>query len=172
MASVLYWRVSLPFEYSGTFIFSKMQVPFRSSWWCHLILRFFFKFFWFFDRFLVFLRCKENFGYLGLMQVCFIMGGSLERFFRMRYHIFPLAISYFHTRYHFCYHTFMRVLYRFQRTTIISSLVADVLYASLSITYYAITHYCIGYCMPQLPSYFLEKKYVNIFSKKPLVAHG
>ena len=131
MASVLYWRVSIPFEYSGTFIFSKMQVPFLSFWWCHLILCFFFKFFWFFDRLLVFLRCKQNFGYLGLMQVCFIRGGSLERFFRMRYHIFPLVISHFHTRYHSCYHTFMGVLYRFQRTTIISSLVADVLYALL-----------------------------------------
>ena len=34
------------------------------------------------------MRLKDNFGYLGLMLVCFIMGGDLERFFRMCYRIF------------------------------------------------------------------------------------
>ena len=34
------------------------------------------------------MRLKDDFGYLGLMLVCFIMGGDLERLFRMCYHIF------------------------------------------------------------------------------------
>ena len=34
------------------------------------------------------LRCKVDFDYLGLMFVCFTIGGCLEPFFRTGYHIF------------------------------------------------------------------------------------
>ena len=42
----------------------------------------------FFYRHWIFLRYKDDFCYLGLMLVCFTMGGGLERFLRSRYHIF------------------------------------------------------------------------------------
>ena len=45
-----------------------------------------------FDKLLTFVRCKDNFGHLGLISVCFIIGGGLERCFRTRYHIFPMLI--------------------------------------------------------------------------------
>ena len=40
------------------------------------------------DTLLIFLRYKDGYSYLGLMQVCFTMGGCLERFFRMCSRIF------------------------------------------------------------------------------------
>ena len=49
----------------------------------------FFKLFWFFDKILISLRCKDDFGYLEPLLACFTMGGGLERFLRTSYHIFP-----------------------------------------------------------------------------------
>ena len=64
------------------------------NWWI--------KCFWFFQRLLTYLRSKEDFGYLGLEGL-----GGLERFFRMRYHLFPgvttrvtfLILPYFYGRF-------------------------------------------------------------------------
>ena len=48
MASVWYWCISLYMDCSVTLRFSKMQVPFLSFWWYHLLLVIFFPFlsFW------------------------------------------------------------------------------------------------------------------------------
>ena len=95
-----------------------MHVLFFSFWWYHLILCQFFRILLIFWLSTV-LRCKDNFGYLGLMLVYFTMGGSLEHFLR--------------THYHSCYHTFTGVLYRQQSITIINSLLHWLLCALLHI---------------------------------------
>ena len=42
----------------------------------------------------MFLKYNDDFGFLGLMLVCFTMGGGLEHFFRMRYHMYaPVTIN-------------------------------------------------------------------------------
>ena len=114
MASVRCWCVSLQGKCFGTLRFSKMQSRVITKW--YLVI--FFTFFWFFARLLIFLRCKDNFGCLGLMLVCFTMSGGLDDFFRARYHIFPPITM----RVNSCCHTFMGPLYSFQLTTISSML--------------------------------------------------
>ena len=86
----------------------------------------FFKFFWFFDRRLIFFRCKENFGYLVLMLLCFIIGGGLQRFFRM------------------CYHMFLWIAIRIATHVII--LLGEFCIASNTLLLLA--HYYINYCIP------------------------
>ena len=96
MASVWYWRVSLQMECFSTFRFTKMQVPFLSFRLYRLILCHFFLFFKkIFDRLLIFLRCKEDFGYLGL---CFPIRRGLECFFRTGCQLFPRVTIPFTTR--------------------------------------------------------------------------
>ena len=87
MASLWSIGVSLQAECFGTLRFSKMQIPFISFSWCHLILIIFFKFFCVIDRLLIFCRFQD-FGYLWQMLICFTMGGGLEHFCRTRCHIF------------------------------------------------------------------------------------
>ena len=55
MASVWYWCISLYMDCSVTLRFSKMQVPFLSFWWYHLLLVIFFPFlsFWWYHLLLV-----------------------------------------------------------------------------------------------------------------------
>ena len=55
-------------------------------------------------------RCKNDFGYLRLLLVCFTKVGDLQPIFKTRYDIFlRITINVYHS----CYHTFMEVLYHF-----------------------------------------------------------
>ena len=164
MASGWYCCLSIQVECFGTLRYIKMQVPFLCFWWYNVILcHFFFKFFWFFDRLLIFLRYKHDFGYLGLMLVCFITGGGLGRFYRMRYDIFP-RVSIF-------------------VTTHVTILLWE--FCTVSNALLLLAHYCISRCMSYctflswnkyifvwfstlyhaLPSNFFRKKYIKIYIK-------
>ena len=87
MVSVWYWCVSLQVRCFGTSRFSKIQVPFLFLMTSSTTLSFF-QILLIFCWLLIFFRCKDNCGYLGLMLLCFTVSGGLKCFFRMRYHIF------------------------------------------------------------------------------------
>ena len=151
MASVWHWCVSLQAGCFGTLGFSKIQVLFLSFWWYYLILRHFFKFIWFFDRLLIFVRCKDDFDYLGLMLVFLTMGGGLECFFRMRYQIFLRVTT--------CVTTHVAILLSEFCTLATACLTIHFqwnkyIFVSFSTIYYA------------LPSNFWKKNYFNFFLKK------
>ena len=93
-------------------------------WWYRLIYCHFFQILWFFDRLFIFLRCKNGFGYLGLMQVCFTVGAGLSRFFRTHYILFP-RVTYVLP--------FMLSLWKF---------------CTVSNALLLLVHYYISYCMP------------------------
>ena len=120
MVSVWPWFVSVQMVCFDKLRFSKMQVLFLSFWRYLLV-----KFFRFLSKLLIFLRCMGNFGYLGLMLVCFAMGGGLERILRSRYHIFPRVTIHV--------------------TTLVNILLCKFCTASNALL--LIAYYYIGYCM-------------------------
>ena len=67
-----------------------------------------------------------------------------------------------HTRYHSCYHTFMKVLYHYQRATSISSLLHKLLYSLLyifsEITTYLYDFQSVATCYHQ---FLLKKNYIK-----------
>ena len=91
MASAWYWCVSLQVGCFGILIYtySKMHLAFFSISWYDLILRQFFKvhsIFW--QTFNIF-QVEGWFWLFWLILVCSTIGGGLECYFRMCYHIFP-----------------------------------------------------------------------------------
>ena len=109
--------------------FEVLQVPFLVFWVYHLIFcHFSSNSLSFLDRIFIFFSCKDDFGYLGIILVCLAIGGRGRGGGGggVAWTFFENALPYFSTfylkRYHSYYHTFMGVFYRFQWTTIISSL--------------------------------------------------
>ena len=78
----------------------------------------------------------------------------------------PYISTGYHTGYQPCYHTFMGVFYRFQRTTIISSLMYRLLYALLCIFSEISTYLHDFQRVTKRYDHFFSKRIILIFFKK------
>ena len=130
----------------------------------HEILCLSFRSFRFFDRRLIFFRCKDEFGYFQLILVCFTLDADLERFLRTCYPVFPRAKIYVTT------HAIvrLRILIHFKGASTVSSL-PDVLmydlpyiYSELSSCMYhfpCVTRHYHRYMKIELYYYLFQKPY-------------
>ena len=100
---------------------------------------------------------------MGLMQVCFTIGGGLKHFFRTRYHIFPNC----HTRYHSCY------ILLWELCNVSNGLlILGHYYISYCMRYYTFSVKYVHICMIFSPlsritiMFFFRKRSLLIFKKK------
>ena len=160
IASDWCWGASLHVRCLGTLRVSKMKIPFLR--WYHLRRSNIFQFFLFFGIILIFFRCKDNVGYLGLMLVCSIMGGGVERFFKKRYHIFARAPIHVLTHVTIILGEFCTVS---NGLLFLSCLCIDYFLPYLHFQWNRYITVWFSTRYHALISIFLKKKYINVFSK-------
>ena len=113
MASVWYWCISLYMDCSVTLRLVKCKSHFSV-----------------FDGIIYYLSFFSHFSVFGgIIYYLSFFSNPFDFFETFNIFKFRTVTMGYHTRHQLCYHVFKRVLYRFQRTTIISSLLHRSLYA-------------------------------------------